>query len=349
MFKLVAGGLMLAALAASGARPAYLITGLVLDEQGVRARGVQVCSFPEGFDPKKSDDTIVCSCSDAGGRFSIALKRPGKYKLFYDHSANGYFSQYNAYFRHPSSHAPEVVLDESNTTASVTVSLPPKNGMLAGRGVDAETGLPVENLEFTLCHADAPKVCWQTNAKSAAGEFRIPAAHVSFTIKVRAEGYEDWPGSNGEERESPVSVAAGTSLELPVRLKRSADSAGRALSEAEKRPGLYLPAPVQTAPADGAIFDHYPRRTRLEWAPVEGAASYSVEVDYCSGRRRDEKGCSNPQPHRMRFDPAAPVLKETAYEFDFVGAQPGRWRVWAVDGQGREGFKSPWRFFVYLQ
>ena len=32
----------------------------------------------------------------------------------------------------------------------------------------------------------------------------------------------------------------------------------------------------------------------------------------------------------------------------FVGAQPGRWRVWAVDKEGREGFKSPWRLFVYL-
>jgi len=38
-----------------------------------------------------------------------------------------------------------------------------------------------------------------------------------------------------------------------------------------------------------------------------------------------------------------------AAEFSFVGAQPGRWRVWAVDKEGREGFKSPWRRYVYNQ
>jgi hypothetical protein len=27
-------------------------------------------------------------------------------------------------------------------------------------------------------------------------------------------------------------------------------------------------------------------------------------------------------------------LRTTSYTFDFVGAQKGRWRVWAVDGHG---------------
>jgi len=36
----------------------------------------------------------------------------------------------------------------------------------------------------------------------------------------------------------------------------------------------------------------------------------------------------------------------TTYEFMFIGAQPGRWRV-AMDREGREGFKSPWRVFIH--
>jgi hypothetical protein len=116
-------------------------------------------------------------------------------------------------------------------------------------------------------------------------------------------------------------------------------------------PGVNLPAPPQLSPADGATFDHFPRRTRLEWSPVEGAASYAVEVDYCEARGSRAGGCADPQPlaSLMKNVPPTHGVKGTAYEFDFGGAQPGRWRVWAVDGEGREGFKSPWRRFVYLK
>jgi hypothetical protein len=279
------------------------------------------------------------------------VAEPGKYTLFYYHDANGYLTQYIPFFRHPSYPAPEVLLDRANAVASITVMMPPKNGVLAGRGLDAETGLPVDNLEFILCQAEAPKVCWRKNARSAEGEFKIPAAHVPFTVRVKAVGYDDWLGPDGGETQTAVNVAPDTRQELNVRLKRSATSAGRALDESEKRAGVNLPAPAQTAPAEGATFNHWPRRTRLEWVPVEGAVSYWVEVDYCSGRRRDAQSCPDPQPlfNVMKFNPPTSGIKATAYEFDFVGAQPGRWRVWAVDREGREGFKSPWRLFKYLR
>jgi len=37
----------------------------------------------------------------------------------------------------------------------------------------------------------------------------------------------------------------------------------------------------------------------------------------------------------------------TTYTFNFVGAQPGRWRVWAVNGSGMPGSKSGWREFRF--
>jgi hypothetical protein len=350
MLKLFAGVLTLAALALLAAPPAYLITGQVQDEKGVPACGVRVCAFVEGFDPKKPNVRIPCALSDQRGQFTIDVGAPGKYTLYYYSDGNGYWTPYLPFFRSPSSPAPEVSLGESSATASVNVTMLPKNGLLVGKGVDASTGLPVDHLEFVLCHADAPEVCWRKNARSEEGEFRIPAAHVPFTIRVRAEGYEDWLGPEGGEREAAVSVAPETRRELDVRLKRSAGAEGSALSESEKQAGVNLLAPAQTAPAEGAVFDYYPRHTRLEWSPVEGAVSYSVEVDYCSGRRRGA-GCADPQPlfTQMRVNPKTSGVGGTAYEFDFIGAQPGRWRVWAVDAQGREGFKSPWRLFVYLK
>jgi protein TonB len=32
---------------------------------------------------------------------------------------------------------------------------------------------------------------------------------------------------------------------------------------------------------------------------------------------------------------------------EFVGNQPGRWRAWAVDSNGRRGPKSEWRMFMW--
>ena len=42
-----------------------------------------------------------------------------------------------------------------------------------------------------------------------------------------------------------------------------------------------LPTPAQLAPRDGTVFDRYPRDMTVSWAPVAGAVSYWVEVEYC--------------------------------------------------------------------
>jgi hypothetical protein len=60
------------------------------------------------------------------------------------------------------------------------------------------------------------------------------------------------------------------------------------------------------------------------WAPVDGATGYRVEVEV-----------GNATPTGMAWTPwrredvAAPTLA-----FDFVGDQPGRWRVTALDDSG---------------
>jgi hypothetical protein len=110
-----------------------------------------------------------------------------------------------------------------------------------------------------------------------------------------------------------------------------------------------LPAPVQISPNNNQIFNHYPRQTKLEWREVEGAAYYEIEIDYCQGGRQNSQECINPQPNPVKTDPPKSNIKTTNYEFFFVGATAGRWRVWAVDQQGREGFKSSWRRFVYTR
>lgn len=105
---------------------------------------------------------------------------------------------------------------------------------------------------------------------------------------------------------------------------------------------LRLPAPRQVSPANGTTFSHYPRRTTLAWNPVPGATSYTVEID-CYQCCQKNKWCSDVG----RMWKVQPNLNATSYTFDFVGAQPGRWRVWAVGPGGQQSPKSGWWNFYY--
>mgnify|MGYP001813132722 FL=1 len=105
-----------------------------------------------------------------------------------------------------------------------------------------------------------------------------------------------------------------------------------------------LPAPAQQSPRNGSRFNHHPRQTKLQWAPVKGAASYTVEVDCYQCCRRNAWCTDSGETYKVQ-----PSLRSTSYNFNFAGAQPGRWRVWAVDKDGRAGAKSGWWHFNYTR
>ncbi|HUQ32570.1 MAG TPA: carboxypeptidase-like regulatory domain-containing protein [Pyrinomonadaceae bacterium] len=327
--------------------PLFTIRGEAHDYSGQKVGGVRVCAMPEN---PVSGKFFPCVFTEADGKFLLRSEEAGKYKLIYDKSEADYMSPNLPFWRHPAIPIQEVVLDSGNANPYVSINIGPKSGVITGKSVDAATGLPVENVTVAMCHAANPSVCFQTSAKDKEGNFRVRAPHVPFTLKLSADGFDDWVGLGGTDRpEAAVSVDSGTTVELPVYFKRRGDAATRAINETEKQPGVNLPAPVQLSPADNSVFDVFPRKTRLKWKAVKGAASYAVEIDYCKGRRPDNPECVNPQPLAILDNPPTTGILTTDYEFNFVGAQPGRWRVWAIDGEGREGFKSSWRRFRYLQ
>jgi hypothetical protein len=96
-----------------------------------------------------------------------------------------------------------------------------------------------------------------------------------------------------------------------------------------------LTPPNLISPADKQVFSIYPRHTVLIWSPAKGANSYKVETEFNSGPTW------SPLP--------TIVTQETTYSFDFVGAQPGRWRVTSINGGGKMSAPSSWRTFVYTQ
>jgi hypothetical protein len=101
-----------------------------------------------------------------------------------------------------------------------------------------------------------------------------------------------------------------------------------------------LAVPVPLAPQDGERFSHFPRTTTVSWQPVAGADSYHVEVEYAW---QDQSAGTTWAPLLARD------LEAASFTFDFVGAQPGRWRVSAVDTSGASLASPPngWRTFSY--
>jgi len=105
-----------------------------------------------------------------------------------------------------------------------------------------------------------------------------------------------------------------------------------------------LNAPRQVSPANGKTFSHFPRKTTLSWKGVPKAKSYAVELD-CYGCCQGGKWCTDiGKEWKVEHN-----LTQTQYTFNFVGAQPGRWRVWAVDNRGKAGRKSGWWKFNYTR
>jgi hypothetical protein len=128
-----------------------------------------------------------------------------------------------------------------------------------------------------------------------------------------------------------------TSRSLPVALQSDSVSTPQPASGS----GI-LPAPVQVYPENGAVFDVYPRVTKMAWEPVPGAATYTLEAD-CYHCCEINSWCTDAgETYQVKSG-----LITTTDTITFAGRQKGRWRVWAVDSTGTEGRKSPWREFEY--
>ena len=102
-----------------------------------------------------------------------------------------------------------------------------------------------------------------------------------------------------------------------------------------------LTAPQLIAPSVNEEFNIYPRTTKFRWIASPGAASYLLEWDY--GNNGIWEAESNKRPG------VAYTVTGTQFQFDFVGTQMGRWRVWPINAKGQQGTPSEWRTFRHLK
>jgi hypothetical protein len=107
-----------------------------------------------------------------------------------------------------------------------------------------------------------------------------------------------------------------------------------------------LEAPVLKTPPDAVRFDHEPRDLLLAWGAVEGAASYSLELD-CQGccAPRKELFCAE-QENGSSFIVKSDLLSPAYYTI-WLGPFSGRWRVRAHGPGGKAGPWSAWSRFGF--
>lgn len=101
-----------------------------------------------------------------------------------------------------------------------------------------------------------------------------------------------------------------------------------------------LASPVLVSPVNGAIFSIYPRTLNLAWEPVNGALGYVLEVEI------QDPATSSWHPHP--FGLGHRTVDGTSVRIEFVGSQPGRWRVAAMGEAGRLGQSSEWSTFEFI-
>ena len=345
------------AITSSGQLPSpYTIAGDLRDVGGQSFSGATVCALQTTGKIVNVRDR-VCAESDAQGKFVINLASSGRYQVVAEKMSEGYMPSYLPFYKDPNTPILEVMVSGENPNVSVSVKLGPKSGLISGQVTDEATDLPVHDfVVWTWQARDVNARTHQVVKGSASGRFRILAPPVPFTMRVVSEGYEDWVMGGGVltslagSRKGPGSllVRTGGNAEFAVYLKRKSPSPGDPTKAGDQK---RLPAPIQLTPPDNQVFDVFPRNTKLEWSPVAGAVSYAVEIEACWNRLPvvrerlpDDGECINPSPYLKKFG-----LTETTYEFFFKGAQPGRWRVWAIDEDRKQGYRSPWRRFTHLK
>jgi hypothetical protein len=97
---------------------------------------------------------------------------------------------------------------------------------------------------------------------------------------------------------------------------------------------------------DSFNFNIFPRTTTLSWAPVAGAAAYQVVTEFGNGSATNPF-CTVPVDCGI-WTPGGPFTTTGLTEtISFVGAQPGRWRVTALNAAGGAISTSPYIYFAY--
>jgi len=108
-----------------------------------------------------------------------------------------------------------------------------------------------------------------------------------------------------------------------------------------------LQPPTLLSPPDRSVFGHYPRELVYRWKPAPSTpagAKYLIQCDDTSYGNDATFGDWSRQQDSADTNRTG----KTSFHDWFAGAQPGRWRVKAVDETGESEW-SEWRYFRFTR
>lgn len=103
--------------------------------------------------------------------------------------------------------------------------------------------------------------------------------------------------------------------------------------------GFSHAVPRLLEPHNAAMLTAYPRQINLKWEALSGAARYVIEVQ----AQDPETGEWFPHPGQSRWTTSVP-----SQAIEFIGDQPGRWNVVAIDEDNSRSQQSLWHEFFYM-
>ena len=123
------------------------------------------------------------------------------------------------------------------------------------------------------------------------------------------------------------------------------------IGENNQKENAVLAAPIPDHPVCGSVIKTLldTKYIVLNWQPVDGSSTYTVEVDcFGCGRYPNKWYTQSGAPWHIKSGLGRRTLRNPIYSSKVhvklrqAGGTSLRWRIWAVDSEGREGKKSDW-------
>jgi hypothetical protein len=195
------------------------IEGTVIYEDGRPAKGATVSAFPldRGLAAK-----VPSADTDELGHFQINHLWLGIFVVTAKKEDEGY-PDTNQGFYSDSKIAP-VTLALSHPSATETILLGPKAGILVGTVVDAVTGAPVDPCVDFHRASDPNNFLSGTGLVNAQYRVLVPSDR-EVIMKVWHQGYLPWyyPGTNNKTKAEPLRLKSGEERTLNIRLQPGTD------------------------------------------------------------------------------------------------------------------------------
>jgi hypothetical protein len=160
----------------------------VVDADGQPVSGAEVYALKSDFTTGK----IPTAHTDKDGTFLITGLKPGVYTISAGKEEDGYARTDSPFHSTGLTAAPQVDVNEAQTTSGVVVCFGPKAAKLVGSLVDASTNKLIkdpQSAEIVLRRIDHPDYSYST-APSLQGVFEILVPPVPLTAEISAPGYE---------------------------------------------------------------------------------------------------------------------------------------------------------------